>query len=92
MQNNKNTLKVCDLILGKLYVFNNHPLCIFKNMNVGNYDIIGTLKEFEPFLLLSLAEVINDDRYFSCRILTKNGITGWIAVSANELQFAKPTI
>ena len=92
MQNNKNTLKVCDLILGKLYVFNNHPLSIFKNMNVGNYDIIGTLKDFEPFLLLSLAEVINDDRYFSCRILTKNGIMGWIAVSANELQFAKPTI
>lgn len=92
MQNNKSTLKINDLILGKLYVFNNHPVSIFKNMTVGNYDIIGTLNNFEPFLLLDLAEVIDADRYFSCRILTKNGIMGWIAVSVNELQFAKPTI
>lgn len=88
MQNNKNTLKVCDLILGKLYFFNNHSLNIFKSMTVGDYEIIGSLSELEPFLLLGLSEVISDDRYFSCRILTKTGIIGWVAVTIKELHFA----
>ena len=88
MQNNKNTLKVCDLILGKLYFFNNHSLNIFKSMTVGDYEIIGSLNKLEPFLLLGLSEVINDDRYFSCRILTKTGIIGWVAVTIKELHFA----
>ncbi len=84
----KKLTKISDLCIGKLYVFKEHKIAIFKDMDVGYYTTFDMLNYAEPFLLLEIAEIIDKDRFFSCRILTKDNCIGWISVSIKELEFA----
>jgi len=85
-------LKIKDLTIGKLYIFKNHPVHIFKSMNVNDYTTIGILNHQEPFLLLGLADISENRDYFSCYVLDKNACYGWIAVAVHELELACNTI
>lgn len=60
----KKLTKISDLCIGKLYIFKEHKIHIFKNMDVGGYTTIGMLNYAEPFLLLEIAEIIDKDRFF----------------------------
>jgi hypothetical protein len=84
----KKLTKISDLCIGKLYIVKEHKIHIFKNIDVGDYTTIDMLNYAEPFLLLEISSIIDKDRFFSCRILTKDNCIGWISILIKELEFA----
>lgn len=74
--------------IGKIYshphvsVIYSHPPDYYRNLNLRPY--IGTTAEDELFILL---DTNISERNFICKVLTANGVVGWITIGdPNKIQ------